>query len=55
MKIQDYEKVQDLLKSKEKLNKLRRIFCYPYPRILCPLKKFLFFLWGCWRNLLYLF
>lgn len=43
MKIQDYEKVQDLLKSKEKLNKLRRIFCYPYPRIFCPLKKFLFF------------
>ncbi len=43
MKIQDYEKVQDLLKSKEKLNKLRRILCYPYPRILCPLKKFLFF------------
>lgn len=43
MKIQDYEKVQDLLRSKEKLNKLRRIFCYPYPRIFCPLKKFLFF------------
>lgn len=44
MKIQDYEKVQDLLRSKEKLNKLRRIFCYPYPRIFCPLKKFYFFI-----------
>ena len=43
MKIQDYEKVQDLLKSKEKLNKLRRIFCYPYPYISCPLKKFWFY------------
>ena len=43
MKIQDYEKVQDLLKSQEKLNKLNRIFSYPYPSIFCPLKKFLFF------------
>lgn len=42
MKIQDYEKVQHLLKSKEKLNKLDRIFSHPYPTIFCPLKKFLF-------------
>lgn len=30
MKIQDYEKVRDLLRSREKLDKLNRIFNHPY-------------------------
>lgn len=30
MKIQDYEKVRDLLRSREKLDKLNRIFNRPY-------------------------
>ena len=43
MKIEDYEKVTDLLNSKNKLKKLYKIFSFPYPRIFIPLKKLLFF------------
>lgn len=43
MKIENYEKTTKLLRSKEQLEKLYRIFCVPYPHIFAPLKKLLFF------------
>lgn len=43
MKIKDYEKATDLLESKNKLEKLYRIFSFPYPHIFTPLKKLSFF------------
>ena len=39
MKIEDYEKAEDLLTTKNLLNRLYRIFSYPYPSIFSPLKR----------------
>ncbi len=43
MKIKDYEKVRKLLRSKENLNQLDRIFSKPYPSFYILLKNFYFF------------
>ena len=42
MKIEDYEKARNLIKSKNQLNDLWQIFCKPYPNITYHIKKFLF-------------
>ena len=43
MKIEEYEKAEELIKSKKILRKLHDIFCFPYPKIFSPLKKLLFY------------
>lgn len=43
MKIEDYEKVRKLLRSKEELNQLDRIFNRPCPSLFYSIKNFSFF------------